>query len=219
MRTYAINNETAAGARSVGVSTRITEKGKYKGRFLVAEAVVSTQGTEGIEFRFKSDDGQTADYLTVWTHKKDGTELSGAKLVSAIMVCMQVRNCQPQRATVKKWDSTQRAEVQVDTNVFPEMMGKPIGLLLAREEYLKSNGDTDWKMQIAMPFDATTERTAAEVLDRKPASEALPKLVELLRDRPLKRKAGGNGSGGGGGTGEGQRQQTSFDDMDDDIPF
>ena len=220
MRSYSLSKEATAGARSVGVSNHISEKGSYKGKLILAEAVTSKQGTEGIEFRFKTDDGRIADYLTVWTHKADGTALSGDRLVSAIMVCLKVRSMEPVRASVKKWDSAQRAEVQANAMVFPELMDKPIGLLLYREEYEKDGGDSGWKNAIAAPFEYSTNRTAAEVLDQKPDGEALYKMVEQLKDRPLSgRKAGGGQAGARTGGGNGGRPQTSFDDMDDDIPF
>jgi hypothetical protein len=222
MRTYTLSKEATAGARQVGVSARIDEKGAYKGKLILAEAVTSKQGTEGIEFRFKADDGRTADYLSVWTHKSNGEELSGNKIIAAMMVCLRVRSIESQRARVKKWDSNTRAEAEVDAMVFPDLMNKPVGLLIYREEYEKNNGDTDWKSAIALPFDHATNRTAGEILDQKPEGEALFKMVELLKDRPLRARKGaaaGGGSSGATGGGSGGRPQTAFDDMDDDIPF
>lgn len=216
-RTYQLNTETAAAAKTVGVSQRIVEKGKYVGVFTVAEAVTSTRGTEGIEFRFKSNDGMTADYLTVWTHKENGEELMGAKLVSAIMVCVEAKSIKPAPATVRKWDRDQRKEVDVKAEVYADLMNRQIGVLLAREEYEKADGSTDWKMALVLPFDAATDRTVAEKLDRKPTGEALPAIIERLSDRPLRtggkpaarKPASQTGGDSGGG----------FADMEDDIPF
>lgn len=205
-------------AKQVGVGQRIQEKGAYKGTFIRAEAVVSEKGTQGIEFAFKSDMGQTADYLTIWTVNSEGKELYGRKVIDALMTCLALRGINAQQAMVKKYNHETRQEENVKAIVFPELMNKPIGLLLVREEYEKTNGGTDWKMTIVGCFETQQHLTPKEILERSGPGQ-LDKMVALLQDRPLK-KRGGSGmqdhpahrgnSGGGSG----------FDDMDDDsIPF
>lgn len=205
-------------AKQVGVAARINEKGAYKGVFTRAEFVQSEKGTQGIEFAFKAESGQTADYLTVWTVSADGKELYGRKVIDALMTCLSLRTIAAKTAQIKKYDAQARQEVMVQATVFPELMNKPIGLLLVREEYQKNNGTTDWKMTIVGCYDPHKLITPKEILEQSGPAQ-LAKMIAALQDRPLKAKpAAAQHSGGYGGqashdTGGG------FADMDDDIPF
>lgn len=211
-----------ASAKQVGVNSRIDTKGAYTGVITRAEAVTSSKGTAGIEIAFRSDAGQTADYLNLWLVNSEGKELFGRKVLDALMTCLRTQTIAPQQARVKKWDSDANAEVVAAATVYPELMNKPVGLLLVAEEYEKNNGDTNWKMTIVGAF-SHDGLMPVEILDRK-SQGLLPKVVEQLRDRPLKKKpsrnSGGYGSdyggadqyaaasgGGGGGFG------------DEDIPW
>ncbi len=219
---YSMNS---AGAKAAGVSSIINEKGRYKGRFTRAEQVVSAKGTQGIEFDFKSDEGATAQYLTIWTINKDGVELYGRKVVDAIMACIGVRTMSISRARTKKWNSQEQAEEVVDANCFADLMDKPVGLLLTREEYEANDGSRKWKNNLVLPFEYSTGRTAKERLDGAHTAEAIDKIVPLLKDRPLPANHRSTNGGaqrqaptGGGSSGQ-SRQANGFDDMDDDIPF
>jgi hypothetical protein len=222
MRTYQLTKDNINGAKQAGMSSAINEKGKYYGRFSRAEGVVSRQGTEGMEFAFKTDEGQQADFLTIWTHNKEGKELYGAKVVAAIMACVEARSCTPTRAQVRKYDTESRQEELCDAMVYPELMNKPIGLLLAREEYEDREGNRKWKNAIVLPFEHATDRTAREKLEGAQAAD-LPKLVERLRDKPLANGKGNSGKARGNSRGnsgaDGDYGGGGFDDMDDDIPF
>lgn len=211
---YKLNTENA---KQVGQPGRIQERGAYTGVFTRAEAIVSREGTQGIEFAFKSDDGQTADYLTLYTINKDGKEIYGRKVLDAIMTCMKVRDISAQRATVQKYDHTAGREVPCDALIFSSLMNKPIGLMMVREEYEKNDGTTGWKMTIVSPYEASTHKMAREVLEQKPA-ESFEKILVTLADRPLKRKSTVPSASGRRHDPD-QTTGTGFDDMDDDIPF
>lgn len=211
---YRLNTDAA---RQVGQASGIDEKGAYIGQFTRAELVVSTKGTQGIEFDFITLDGRTARYLSVWTVNKDGQELGGRKLIDAIMTSIGVREIQAADATIKKWNTETRSEENTRATVFPALMGKPIGLVLCREEYMAGDGQLKWKNVMVCPFEAVTKRTASERLDNAPA-EMLDKIVASLRDRPYREAPRTTGTGhrtnasqSSGGSG--------FDDMDDNIPF
>jgi hypothetical protein len=211
---YALDPKTARKADQTG--NRITEIGKYVGTFTQAEDITASTGTKGVALRFDSQ-GQQAN-LSLYTKKKDGTELMGLQALMAIMTCMRLRNIKPVAGTVKHWDNDAKTEVTKQAQVFPDLCNKPIGLLLETEDYAKNDGGVGTRMVIAGIFQADTELTASEVLDQKTKGEQLPKLVERLRHRPAKAAkahsahgaaAAGRPAGGGSG----------FDDMDDDIPF
>lgn len=216
-RGFKLNTQNA---RQVGASAQITEKGAYVGTFTRAEYVVSQKGTHGVEFDFKSRDGQSAKYLTVWTENAAGEDLGGRKLIDALMACMGIKEVVLKRCKAIKWDTATKAEVEVVIEGFSEFMGRPVGVVLHREEYAANTGERKWKNSLYCPFMADGNRLASERLDNKEAG-GLAQILARLTDRPLKAVAqvqrrpaatsqqSGFGADDGGG----------FDDLDDDIPF
>lgn len=200
-------------AKQVGTPGRIQDKGAYTGTFVRVEAVTSQKGTQGIEFAFKSSDGQTADYLTVWAVDKDGKELYGRKVIDALMTCLRVKAIQPKTAQVKKYDQAAKAEVLTQATVYPELMNKPIGVLLVREEYAKNDGSIGTKMTLVGAYEPNQRLTPREVLEQSGPGQ-LEKVIASLQDRPLRQgnrpSATTSAARDGGG---------GFDDMADDIPF
>jgi len=208
---YALDTKAAQKADQTG--NRINEIGKYVGTFTQAEDITAGTGTKGLALRFDCN-GQTAN-LSLYTKKSDGEIIMGFQVLMAIMTCLGLRNIEPKEGTVKYWDRETNSEETKAAKVFPELCGKPIGLLLETEGYFKNDGSTGTKMVIAGVFQAKTELTATEILERKTTPEMLPKMVARLHHRPAKaaksstgRPAAQTGHGGSG-----------FDDMDDEIPF
>jgi hypothetical protein len=212
---YSLN--TTAARQADERSGRIAEIGKYLGMFTRAEDVTSSKLTRGIDFAFETQDKQSANF-TLWTYNKEGKELYGFKQLQALMACMRVRDMAPKKAIVRKWDRTSEGMVDVEGMVFDALMGKPIGILFETEEYQKfeNNVPTTVGMRVvpAYFFDAQSEMTASEILDKKVQPVQLAKLVQTLRHRPLRKAAGGAPAAGGGGAPAGGN---GFDD--DDIPF
>lgn len=212
---YTLNTEAAKQADNI--NSRIDSKGKYLGTFARAEAITSAKGSSGVDFSFKSDTGATADYLTIWTHNGEGKELYGFKLLMAIMTCLRVKQISEKDGEVEKYDPTMKQRVKVMAPLFPDLMNKPVGLLLAMEEYQKKDGSTAWKPTIVAPFDKDGF-TASEILSKATKPETLARMVQALRDRPIK-------SGAQTNTASAQSSHTvshnaeSFDDFADDIPF
>lgn len=212
MSNYQIDTESARAVDQMG--NRIKETGKYIGVLTRAEEVKSRNGTLGVEFSYKTDDGMTADYLTLWTKNKDGKELFGLKQLMAIMTCCRVRAITTVRGTVEKYNTAIGLVGVMDAEVFPELTGKRVGLLLQREEYEKADGSIGSKMSIMAPFEADTELTASEVLDKATTPEKLQVMVAGLRDKPL------IASGGGATAAQhGTASAAGFADDGDDIPF
>lgn len=186
MTAYTLNPAQASKAEQFG--SRITETGAYKGIITQAIDVTATKGTKGIEFSFKSDDGLTADYLSVWTVKADGTELSGNALIHAVLMCVEVRGMASKPGIITRREDGK--DVQVQADVFPELAGKRIGFVLAKAEYEKKDGTIGNKMEIVLPFEADTGRTADEKKQKAAKGERLAKIVALSKDRPLKPQNG-----------------------------
>lgn len=218
---YAVTKETAAAARKAENRTVfINEKGKYIGQFTKAEKITARSGAHGIAFGFKTHEGSLSNF-SVYTHSHDGEEYSDHGLVIAIMTCLGLREIKPVKMPVEEYDRDAKAMVKRDAVQFRELIGVDIGLLLAMEEFEKDNGGTGWSTRLNAVFRAADELVASEILDRKTRPEKLEHLVAALRDRPLKKKAGGNARTSGARGGD-DGSYGGYDDgapFSDDIPF
>lgn len=209
-RSYTLDTKAASAADNI--VSRIDQSGKYVGTLTRVEIVASKQGTEGVEFSFRSDDGATADFLTLWTYKASGEALPSLKTLNAMMTVVRVKSLTPTQGTVEKWDSGTGQRGKFPATIFPELTGKRIGLLLQREEYEKRDGSVGAKVNIVGCFDPETELTASEILARKTKPETLARMVGALRDKPMK-------NGRAAHAAPASDTSSGFDDMDDDIPF
>jgi len=186
---YALDTQSAREAENF--SSYLNETGKYVGEFIRAEKLVSTnKGTHGIGLTFETKGKQTTRF-DLWTMDKDMKPLMGKKALDAIMACMKVRGIAPKPGKVDRYDYETKKTLVVDAEIFPDLMGKPIGLLMRNTEYAKMRdghltGETGWRLELYVPFDAATEMTASEILDRKTKAERLPSIIASLADRPLK---------------------------------
>lgn len=211
--------DTKAAKSADNIAASINESGKYIGTITRAQALTSQSGTTGLGLSFKTETGQTADYLDIYTRKADGTELMGAKAVNAILACLRMRGAKMGRIKFERWDRDAGQRLEVTEDGYPELMGKRIGFLLQKELSVRQdNGKEVERMVIFGVFSPDTELTASEILDGKTNPERLPKMVQALMARPVRDNRKGKtapaarpAGGGGGGT--------AFDDMDDDIPF
>lgn len=205
---YQLDPAAAKAAESTG--SRIAEKGKYKGKFTRAQHIVSENtGTLGIDFDFVAEGGQKGRFA-IYTQRADGTQVYGFKQLSAIMACLALRGlAEPKDTPAKVYDFDQQREVDVVVPQFTDLLGKPIGLLFTMEEYKPGK----WRPNLAGAFQASTELVASEILDRKTQPLQLAKMVQALRDKPLRT--------GGGSLEDGNRAAAAAgaSALDDDIPF
>lgn len=214
---YELNTDSARKADRGG--QMINELGKYVGTFTQAEDVTAKTGTKGVSLTFESNSGQKAR-LSLYTKKSDGSTIMGFDTLMAIMTCLKLRSIKPAPGIVKSWDNDQNKEVEKQSTVFPDLCGKSIGLLLETEDYLNKDGTPAQHPRIIIKsvFQAETELTASEILDRKTSPVMLPKMVEGLRHRPLKNAPKPRASHDDGGF---EHASAGFDMADDDngIPF
>lgn len=208
--------DAAAATKADTIGAYINDTGKYVGKLIRAEKLVSaTKKTDGIGFTFKADDGRETRF-DVWTYNAKGEALSGLNQINAMMACLQVRELTITTQPVRRWENNQ--ETTVDGEVFPELQNKPIGLLLRSEEYEKMNngvktGATGWRMGLFAIFQANTELMASEILMRKTKPEQLGKVIGMLADKPLRTRTAGPS-----GQATDNSRPATMDDMDD-IPF
>lgn len=209
---YTLDTKQAKAADSI--SSSIRETGKYIGTITRAEAIVSTRGTKGLGLSFKADDGATADYLDLYTHKADGDALSSLKTVNAILACLKVREVKEGQITFEKYDKETKARAKVQGRGYPELMGKRIGFLLRKEIETDDQGKDRDRVGIFAVFQHDTELTATEVLDQKTKPERLEKMLDALMARPVydKRKTTTQST---------RTSHSTCDDwtQDQDIPF
>lgn len=183
----------------------ITTTGSYVGQLTLAKRSVSTKSTEGIEFSFKTDDGQVANYLSIWTKNKEGEELSGMKALMAMMTICKLREISLAKKSVQGRNGAEVVEC------FPGFEGKRIGLCFEREEFVKSDDSIGFQLNIAGCFDPATGLTASEIMNGLASGQGskLSALQARLKDRPRRPKKGSTGAASG----------NAVADLDDDIPF
>lgn len=175
MRSYTAD---PTAARQANQNNYVDQSGKYIGEFTLAEAVTSRQGTDGIEFSFRTREGQQANYLTLWTHNAKGEALYGYKVLSAIMTVTGVQALEPKQGNIKGPDGVPR-----QVTAFPALHGKPVGLVLQKVLYTKNDGKDGYKFNIFAPFAAQTELTAKEMLDGNTQPAALGGIIATLKDK------------------------------------
>lgn len=210
---YQLDTKAARQADNVGGS--INETGKYVGKFTQAVDITSSKGTKGIDLYFESN-GQRVK-LPIYTINHMGEKIYGLQQLNAIMACLSLRGIDPVDGNYKRWDFDSKSEVTESGKLFPDLCNKPIGLLLETEDYLNGNGAQRTRMVIAGIFQAGTELTASEILDKKTKPEQLARLVARLRHRPLKNAPAASHSGPPAG--HPAADGGGFGGMDDDIPF
>lgn len=180
---YQLDTQSARKADTGGAS--IKEIGKYIGEITQAKELISREkGTKGIEFAFKSNSGQKANF-SIWTMSAAGEKYQGYDALMAIMTCMSLRNITPKLGNANRYDFDTKKDVQEQAQIFPDLC-KPLGVLLETEDYAKQDGSTGTRMVLKNVFRASDEFTASEILDKKTQPEQLAKMVQGLRHRPLK---------------------------------
>ncbi|WP_334473031.1 DUF669 domain-containing protein [Arsenophonus sp. PmNCSU2021_1] len=165
--TFTYNQEAALAA---GQSAFINESGAYIVTIQEAKYMTSSGGAESIEFSVEADDGKKANYLNVYTKKKDGTPNKfGVNMINAIMGCAGV-----QQLTTKM--------INAHTHIAPELTNKRVGLVLQKTLKTKSNGQDTYSFDILLPFIAQTKQTLDEQINGLPA-QTIDKKLATLQDK------------------------------------
>lgn len=168
-------------------STIIRESGKYVGTITRAQKLMSKNSVEGVGLSFKTDEGESANYLDLYTVKPGGEQLRGFQIVQSILCCTRVKNADEGPITFETWDRDERKMVQVTEPGYPALMGKKIGLVLQRELGTNQNTgeDTD-RLQIVGVFEAATGLTSSEILDGKTKPERIERVVRMIQANPVR---------------------------------
>lgn len=174
------NEQQAASADRAG---RIDTSGAYIGKITSAYAIKSKNtGTDGITFAFESPSDGSADF-TLYIRKENGDDVFGMNLVQAMMSIFGIRGLRSVEGKYKKYDYDAKADVETSGEIFPDLMGKNIGLVLQKEKYSKETGGEGWRMNLAGVFHAETRLTASEIRDKKITPAKLDKMLRGLKDK------------------------------------
>ncbi len=192
----------------------INETGKYKGTITRAEKLLSQKGTKGIGLSFKADDGSVSEFLDLYTENASGDTLPSMKVVQAIMGCLLLRKAEEGNITVEKYNKETKTREKETVAGYPDLMGKRIGLLLQKELAINNKtGAEVSRMIIAGVFQADTELTVSEILERKTVPEKLGKMVAALKPvRDSRKGATANHSSP-------VKNDDPFGGFEDDVPF
>ncbi len=173
-------------------SNFIQSAGKFVGTITRAEKLLSRNSSPGLGLSFKADDGSTAAFLDIYTHKANGDVLMGFGIVQAILGCLKLRTAKDGPVTFETWDRKQKT-----ADGYPDIQGKRIGLVFRKElQTDQRDGSDQERLIIVGVFQAETGLMATEILENKTKGELLQKLVDFVMANPVKdsRKKGGNGS-------------------------
>lgn len=197
------------------INQSIKTSGKYVGVITRAEKLLSKKNTEGFGLSFKTDDGATANYLDLYTVNAEGKTLPSMATVQAILCCTRTKEANEGEISFEKWDNEAKQMLTVTATGYPSLMGKRIGLLLQQElSTNETNGKDVYRVVIYGVFEANSELTASEILDKKTEPEKLEKMVQSLMAKPVNDRRNKSQSGIGN-----QSAPGPFEDFDSDIPF
>jgi len=213
---YTLDADAAKEADSGG--NRITESGAYLGMFTKAKHIVASTGALGIEFSFKSNEGQEANYLTIYTKNKEGKNIYGYKQLMAIMTCLGVRSLTPTDSNIMEYDFEHKKDVAKNVVLYPDLMNKPIGLVLQKELYTKSDGNDGERMGLYSFYNSNSKCTAAERLDNNPAT-AIDSMLRTLGDKDSRKASNASSDPLNGQNDFPPNHGNAAIDFDDDIPF
>lgn len=213
--------DAATAAEADNISAYLDETGKYKGKFIRAEKLISSnKGTHGIGFTFEDESKRTARF-DLWTVDNMGKQLMGYKSLQAILAVLRFpagRDLKIMQATVDRYNFDTRQTEKVQAETFPDLINRPIGLVMRNTEYAKmreghETGETGWRLELVVPFQADTELTASEIVGNKTQPQKLASIIATLADRPLKAKPGSSAQrSDAGGPPPGHPASGGFDD-------
>lgn len=161
---FTYNQDAAVAASSAG--KYITESCVARG-FITAAKWTTGQNSsaEFLELTFESDQGQTANYLSICYRKKDGTPSEiGVGQIQNLMGVTGVR-------------SLSRQQVGNDT-IAPELTRKALQIALERENGFKLDGSPKFNLAFRGAFSANSGKTVAEHVNNEPA-----KSIDYWRSR------------------------------------
>lgn len=199
---FTYNQEQAVKA---GQSSFINETGAYAGKITLAKWTKSQNNAQSLELSFESNEGEKADYLSIYYIGKNGEPIAhGQNMIQAIMGCVGVK--QLTKATYN------------NSEIAPELTDKRIGLMLQKVLRLKQDGSETHSFNIICPFSATSRKTLTEHLGNKPA-DRIEWLIANTKDKDERAKSNRQADYSAQNQFYADHERPPQDGFDDDIPF
>lgn len=171
------------GAASKADEGRIDTSGAYVFTITRAEATTSAKkGTQGVTLAGLSEGNGDVEF-TLWTRREDGSPIFGFNQLQAIMAVTGVRGLCGAKGKVMAWDEEEGGRMEKDGTVFPDLIGKKVGLVMQKELYTGGSGKTSFRMNCVGAYHHESHLTASELKDRKVKPEKLEKMLARLKDK------------------------------------
>ena len=197
----------------------IKESGAQVGIFTMAKAITAKKGSKGVEFSFKSNDGATANYQTLYTENAKGESIFGYKQLCGIMTILGVDGIVGQQSTIKEYDFDLKQEIDKIATIYPNLINQPIGVIFQKEQYYKNDSTMGERVNMWGFFRAADNATVMEVgKGLQSDGSRLNSMVEGLKDKLIKPLAETNASMIAGDQYAGQVAPQG-NDFDDDLPY
>ena len=178
-------DESAAG-HAEDFANRIDKSDAFIGKFTNVWALVSktkddgSGGTSGIHFEFEGTGGERGQ-ADIYTIKKDGTKLFGYNMVQAMMLIMGVQGLKTKKGEIEGFVDGKREKMEGD--VFPDLIGRSIGVIFQKELYTKSDGKEGSRYNLIATFHPETRLTASEIKEKKVKPEKYERIMRGLKTK------------------------------------
>lgn len=196
----------------------IEETGSYAVTIKSAAAIQANKGTWGVSFDFIDENGQGPRFpVTIWTLSADGKRLFGHDILDSILICAGMKPAsalKPGKVNAPEWDATERKMVEKETDGYPALTNRAVGLLLQKEHYTKNDGNPGSRLLIVGAYNADTWLSAGEMIGGYTDATATAKKIKSLKDKDS------TGNGYASATpASAQKPTPKNEDFDDEIPF
>jgi hypothetical protein len=180
---FKLNTDLAKSTDAVGTKfpSAIKRFGKFIGTITQAE-FVSSEKARGLKVTFLSDGNEKATF-SFYTDSHDGAELPSKSMVMSLMAVLKLREIENTVQDRVSWNYETKSEEARALKVYPALEGKKVGVLLDTEDN-DYNGKVYIRTVPVMFFQADTELSASEVLDRETVPKRVAERVLKLRHRP-----------------------------------
>lgn len=212
-------NQKAARAGS-GLPSNHLMEGLHDVKITQAYEIISNGQTKGVHLDLISSD-QKEGKITLWTQKANGEDVFGINQLNAIMALVEVHAINEQPGKIKVYDYDTKQTVVQAANIYPELMGKYLKIILHKATYQNQIGQLKAKYELSSALHIKTSQTASEFLDQKEAV-SYGKILDyaLKRSEAATAELDSYQQQSNTGNHQANQQQQNVDiDLDDDIPF
>jgi hypothetical protein len=108
--------------------------------------------------------------------------------VQAAMFLMGVKSLKTTTGKVSKWSEAEGKRVEEDGDVYADLCGKPIGIVLSKELYTTQKGSDATRLNLEGLYQPETRLTMTEIKEKKTVPVKLDRLVKGLKVKDSRTK-------------------------------